>query len=1036
MMRLPPVKIPPQLANYPGARFIPIRKTDPGKKKPKEKKWQTENNYEFGHPKLMGHIKGGGNYGIATGFGGLHCFDADELDELVKLGVIAKLPPTFEVITGGGGRHYWYKIQGLNKRIKLFHPELKDPDDDKEYLHLGEVQSKGQYALGPGCLHKSGRRYEAMNDLPIAEISYEQLMEIIKGLKLKAKDDRTSKMVAYERTKRETFDVDITRIGEPRGEVVKREGPHGTEYQGTHPFHGSKTGKNFTMNPSTGEWSCYRCDSGGGWAQLLAVREGIIRCDEAQPGGLRGDKFKEVLRIAKEYGYIEENVIEAPICEIDFGDITYLDGPLEHLPANQIITYTGAPRTHKTDRATCHMIEAGSAIFLSHTHAICEHAFRAFKRRGGTGGVHVQGKGREGLCRKGHGNCKTCELSTTGMGEDYTRYSEFERSALRLLREKGNLDAIDIPEDMCPYQTLLKAAEKAPFIFTVPAMLKKDTPHKKLLVVDEDTTLSSFYAPAAELFRYKLNAGENKKDKKPLEEACAQANNIREMIERRGGRKYAADRVLLSCFSVLDDLKAIISGLLEGNINIEECKNRLKERLVAAEIDCSEDEKEAALQRLDEYMREPPIKVEMETDLSDYVACLLYLYKDWPLLLTKAGRNGYETGTMIADQSGPRLNMRWIREGVEEGNKVVFIGGTLARIFAGALTDEPTFIEAKGFKYTRNYVIIPVDDDGEDSRDGRAKTIQRKKERLLRKMIGSPNQCERHPALVVVGSKQKQVELNNRLKGLCNCATIEDEEGIEWFYANGLLTVFYLNSTMSRGLDVPMFHLLVVHSCDFSIPYWTAAKLAKKPGAAAIYDAILRDEVTNAVLRMSPTVGQGENHPKIVVMSRDDLHKVKYLDDQVLEGKVDLDDVAKLMLDSNLAGTIYKSEDKEKRGTYAGTTLGGIDWEKAVREGRLLQTVEDELAVIKAVKRSEFDEAMLAEPKKEIMALLSAQRRKGTEMSGENLRSTLKLNKHIASLALHKLSYEGAIHGTRRGKATYWTADNRNNDRDAEALRS
>ncbi len=1048
MKKLPPIEIPPQLRDYPGARFIPISKTDPGKKKPRERKWQTENNYPYGHPKLMGWLKGGGNYGIATGFEWLVCFDADEVERLKELGILDQLPPTFVVRTGGGGLHYYYKIVGMTKRIVLFDPELKDTDNPNEPLHLGEIQAKGQYVVGPGCLHKSGRRYEIINDVPVAELEHEKLLEIVKGLTTKAKEDRSPVKAPDKPTvkrasgSRSRFDdIPIERIGWPRGKIETYEGPHGTEYKGTHPFHSSRGGKNFSINPSTGEWHCFHAGhkSGGGPLLLQAVKKGIISCAEAGKGCLRGAKFLATVQSLVEDGLIDaEEAMEAPFADVElFSEdrITYLDSPLEHPPDDQISTYTGAPRTWKTYKSIGWMIEAGSAIFLSHTHAICEHAFRAFKRRGGTGGVHVQGKNRKGLCHKGHGNCRACELSQTEMGENYTRYLEFERRARRLLREKRNLDAIDIPTDMCPYQTLLKAAEKAPFIFAVPAMLKESTPHRELLIADEDTTLGGFFAPAVELFRYKLNASEDKKDKRKLDEARRQAVDILEMIQKKG-RKSAADKMLQSRFAVLDDLSAIIGGMFLGTLKFDECNKRLEERLIdAAEIDYSDDDKEAVLQQLDEYMRERPIKVEMETDLTDYVACLLHLYKDWPLLLTKAGRNGYKTGTMVADQSKPCLNMKWIRERVEEGCQMVFIGSTLARIFAGALTNEPKFIEVKGFGYTGNYVVIPVDDDGEDNREGRAKSIQRQKERFLRKITGSPNSRERHPALVVVGSKQKQADLDSRLRGLCNCATIEDETGIEWFYNNGLLTVFYLNSIMSRGLDVPMFHLLVVHSCDFAIPYWTAATLAKKPGAAATRDAILMDEVTNAVLRMSPIFGQDESHPKIVIMSRDDLHKLKYLDGQVLEGKVDLADVATLLLNSNLTGTIYLSEDREERGTYAGTTLGGIDWEASVREGKLLQTVENELAVIKAVEKSEFDEEMLAEPKMEITALLATQSRRGKEMSGENLRSTLKLNKHITSMALHALSYEGAIHGERRGKATYWTIVDRNNDRDAEALR-
>ena len=89
--------IPAQLRDFQGARFILISKADPKKKKPKEKGFLVDKNYAANDPKLLGHILGGGNYGIATGFGGLHCLDADEYERLVEIGVIERIPKTFTV---------------------------------------------------------------------------------------------------------------------------------------------------------------------------------------------------------------------------------------------------------------------------------------------------------------------------------------------------------------------------------------------------------------------------------------------------------------------------------------------------------------------------------------------------------------------------------------------------------------------------------------------------------------------------------------------------------------------------------------------------------------------------------------------------------------------------------------------------------------------------------------------------------------------------------------------------------------------------
>ena len=53
------ITIPTQLSEFPGARFILIDKVEGRGKKPKERKWTTEKNYNANEPKLLGHIRGG-----------------------------------------------------------------------------------------------------------------------------------------------------------------------------------------------------------------------------------------------------------------------------------------------------------------------------------------------------------------------------------------------------------------------------------------------------------------------------------------------------------------------------------------------------------------------------------------------------------------------------------------------------------------------------------------------------------------------------------------------------------------------------------------------------------------------------------------------------------------------------------------------------------------------------------------------------------------------------------------------------------------
>ena len=104
------MEIPKQLQN-PEFRFCLVNKWNaknkegkPIGKAPFETAWQKKG-YKFDDPKLIAHIKAGGNYGVIGGYGKLVIVDIDD----VELGEeLEKKFQTFTVKTGGGGRHFYF----------------------------------------------------------------------------------------------------------------------------------------------------------------------------------------------------------------------------------------------------------------------------------------------------------------------------------------------------------------------------------------------------------------------------------------------------------------------------------------------------------------------------------------------------------------------------------------------------------------------------------------------------------------------------------------------------------------------------------------------------------------------------------------------------------------------------------------------------------------------------------------------------------------------------------------------------------------
>ena len=97
--------------------------------------------------------KPGVNIGLITGeISGIGVVDIDvdkltgkfsaEAEELIK-----KLPPTLTSITGGGGRHYFYR---LTKPLKSYNGIMKGVD----------IKADGGYVMLPPSVHESGREYK------------------------------------------------------------------------------------------------------------------------------------------------------------------------------------------------------------------------------------------------------------------------------------------------------------------------------------------------------------------------------------------------------------------------------------------------------------------------------------------------------------------------------------------------------------------------------------------------------------------------------------------------------------------------------------------------------------------------------------------------------------------------------------------------------------------------------------------------------------------------------------------------------------
>ena len=274
------LKIPKQLKGV-QYRFIKIR---PKSKKALEKNFQDSYNYKYDEAAFQDYLKQAKSYGVLCGFGKLAVIDCDT-EELAKH-LYMELPATFSVVTGSGGLHLYYSIPDLDKKIVV---------EDNKDVHHGEVQFKGFYVVGAGSLHPtSGTLYKIKDDIKIQTITKKKLLEALEPF-LKKKDKFIETVTTGLNWDIETILKTLHGIKEQRGD----------EHWGSHPVHGSSKGEegsNFNLNPTKGVWHCYRCNTGGDALSLIAMLNGLIKCEDCKPGFFGKKENKGIFLKAKEIG--------------------------------------------------------------------------------------------------------------------------------------------------------------------------------------------------------------------------------------------------------------------------------------------------------------------------------------------------------------------------------------------------------------------------------------------------------------------------------------------------------------------------------------------------------------------------------------------------------------------------------------------------------------------------------------------------------------------------------------------------------------
>ena len=276
-----------------GPRYIKVSKPILGQRRTGkgavEPRWQ-DHPYEADDPEIQIWLKAGNNYGVVCGKG---IIEIDIDDPTLAEKFLER--DTFTVQSGSGKGHHFYFRSDITDNGTVL-----EYDEEGKQKNLGNIQARNKYVVGPGCNHYTGGTYEIIKNVPIRWISKEEVEEIFKdkltwSTKQRAFNERDSKR----EEKKLGFKIPISDIID----LSKLKQITADEWQGPHPVHGSTTGVNFCVNIDKNVWHCFRCSSGGGPLSWLAVREGLIKCEESRKGILKGDLFWKAAKIAEEEGF-------------------------------------------------------------------------------------------------------------------------------------------------------------------------------------------------------------------------------------------------------------------------------------------------------------------------------------------------------------------------------------------------------------------------------------------------------------------------------------------------------------------------------------------------------------------------------------------------------------------------------------------------------------------------------------------------------------------------------------------------------------
>jgi len=484
------------------------------------------------------------------------------------------------------------------------------------------------------------------------------------------------------------------------------------------------------------------------------------------------------------------------------------------------------PRTGKDHEVIKQLLDSGKQfVGITISHQIVKHQLSLIKKIAANDlpkVIHLEGKQR--CCRKRavYPDCHLCNLYP----HNFLAYNTYVSLITNLLYKNRIVTKEDIGHNFCPFYALKFGMDQADVVLTV-SQLFPILPRWDVLFIDEEEALNFFRVKSVMLLEITKRYGWVQYVSSPLFDNFKQIQKLKVIIEGEQS-KGQSDKDILRLIQTLEDIKEACDFHKHSTSKLSLLTDSIDKSLQLIQIPEVKD-KEKVLKNLRVYASNKEELREAIKFLEPLIGFECFYWQK------QKGRNKTKL-YLIADES----EFFYINE-LRDYDKIVIVGRKEAREFAIQIgtCDQITI---PTFKYERNFLVFFVIDPIQLIRDNLKNSV---------------------PQLVLCGSIDKAFHIYKSLCGKKAVALKGDTvANISDYWRINTAVIYFNNSSISRGIDLPKFDVLIVHDYKFTEPFYEACRSEDELNEKILYETL------QSALRITPTPEDNESQPKILVFPK------------------------------------------------------------------------------------------------------------------------------------------------------------------------